>query len=299
MPQRDTVGVRRILPNGKAISSLGFGCSSIWSKPQFPQSEAMAILEAAVANGINHFDTAPSYADGEVRLGAFLAAREVGEFVVSTKVGTEFGTHARSFDPARMRTSFEGSLARLGLERIDILYLHGPSEADLTPEVFAFLAELKRAGRISYSGVNSFDPEVLSALIDSPIDVVMLQFSIDDRSSAGVLERLHAAGKVIFAGTVLGQGIFDWKTFLPRDRTGLWYLLRALKKDPLFPIRGRRLARRLQRTGLAPYEAAIRFAVSNPLITSSLFGTSKVGNMVANAIAGQRPLEPSQMAQLR
>ena len=74
--QPDAGTTRRALPNGKLISPLGFGCSSHWSKPNFPADEATAMLKAAFANSINHYDTAPSYADGEARLGMFLRGRD-------------------------------------------------------------------------------------------------------------------------------------------------------------------------------------------------------------------------------
>ncbi len=64
----------KALPNGKPVSALGFGCSSIWAKPSFSEQAARTILEVAVESGINHFDTSPSYGsgEGERRLADFL-----------------------------------------------------------------------------------------------------------------------------------------------------------------------------------------------------------------------------------
>ena len=291
-------GAPRRLPDGKPISALGFGCSSAWAKPEFPAVRAIDMLERAVTEGINHFDTAPSYADGEVRLGAFLKGRDLSTLVVSTKVGTEHGDHRRSFDPARMRVSVAGSLGRLGVPTVDILYLHGPQASDLNPATFNFFEGLKAEGLIRYSGVNSFDPAVVAACLDTPIDAVMLQYSVADRRFDRLIERLADAGKIVIAGTILAQGVFDLRTFVPRDRKSLWYLLRALKNDPLFVVKGRRLARRLARTGLGAHEAAVRFAVSNPRITSNLFGTGNPTNLVANAKAGRRLLSEEQVRML-
>lgn len=288
----------RSLPDGKPISALGFGCSSVWAKPSFPAERAAEMLDIAVAEGITHFDTAPSYADGEARLGAFLKGRDPSALVISTKVGTEHGDHRRSFEPDRMRASLTGSLTRLGLPSVDILYLHGPVASNLTPEVFAFFDELKAAGLIRYSGVNSFDPAVVAACVATPVDAVMLQYSIADRRFDAVIGQLMAVGKIVIAGTILAQGIFDPRTFLPRDGKSLWYLLRALKNDPLFLLRGRRLKRQLEKTGLTPHEAAVRFAVSNPHVTSSLFGTSNPRNLVANARAARLLLSEAQCRML-
>lgn len=289
----------RLLPDGSPISALGFGCSSRWSQPSFPEDAALAILDAAVANGITHFDTAPSYALGEARLGRFLRQNGTNGLVISTKVGTEAGDHRRSFDPERMRRSFEASLTRLGVPRVDILYLHGPAASDLNAATFGFFDALKAAGKIRYSGVNSFDPAVVEACVATPIDAVMLQYSVADRRFDRSIDRLAAAGKIVIAGTILAQGIFDLRTFVPRDRASLWYLLRAAKNDPLFIWRGRALARKLRRTGLGAHEAAVRFAVSNPAITSSLFGTRSEGHLIANARAARQIMAPEQIALFR
>jgi D-threo-aldose 1-dehydrogenase len=289
-----TDSARRALPNGKPISSLGFGCSSVWAKSNFPPESAANMLQLAVVEGINHFDTSPSYADGEARLGNFLRNRDPSSFVISTKLGTEHGDHKRSFDPDRMRRSFAASLKRLGLPAVDILYLHGPTRDVLKPSIFAFFEGLKAEGLISYSGVNSFDPAVVAACVDTPLDAVMLQYSISDRRFDKLIDQLAAAEKIVIAGTILAQGIFNPRAFFPRDAKSVWYLLRALKNNPLFLVEGRRLARRIEKTGIDPYEAAVRFAISNPNITSSLFGTSSPKNLVSNAQFGPRPLSDAQ-----
>ena len=62
----------RSLPDGKRISALGFGCSSLWARPRFAEEDAAAILDTLWTEEVNHFDTGPSYGNGlgERRLGA-------------------------------------------------------------------------------------------------------------------------------------------------------------------------------------------------------------------------------------
>jgi len=298
MNEDQLAGWHRALPNGKHISALGFGCASIWSKPEFADSEALAILEALMDEGINHFDTSPSYGVGcgERRLGAFLAGRDVSSLVISTKVGTNLinGNIVRGFTADLMERSFADSLERLGLDKVDILYLHGPRKEDIRPEspVFDFFDRQKRLGRITYSGVNSFDPALLDLVAELPIDAVMLQYNVGDFRNAAQVVRLHAAGKVVMSGTVLARAKFDFSTFIPKDRRAFWYLLRMMRNEPLFVWNGLKLARRLAATGKDPVEAAIQFAVSHPQILSHLFGTSKIGHARANARAGHGRLTP-------
>jgi D-threo-aldose 1-dehydrogenase len=283
----------RALPGGKRISALGFGCSSIWAKPQFAEDRAQAILIALLAEGVNHFDTAPSYGAGlgELRLGRFLAGRNPDDFVLSTKIAPGLTREA-------MEHSFLASLQRLGLERVDCLYLHGPALADLNDTAWRFFDDLKAQGLIGLSGVNSFDNAVLAATAASPVDAVMLQYSVGDFRNAAAMEQLHGAGKIILSGTALARASFDLRQFVPTSRTKLWYLLRMLRHDPAFAITGQRLKRRLEQTGLALHDAAIRFVTGHPLITSSLFGTSSSVHAVANARAGHQSLTTRQWTSL-
>ena len=285
----------RSLPDGKAISALGFGCSSIWAKPYFDEDRAMNILAAAVEQGINHFDTGASYAagNGELRLGHFLRAKDPSRFVIATKVGTNNieGEIVRGFSVDLMERSFEQSLARLGLEHVDILYLHGPPVEAHNEEVFRFFERLKSQGRIRYSGVNSFDLSVLKAVEATPIDAVMLQYNVSDLSASAAIERLAACDKIVMSGTALGRAKFKPGTFIPRDRAHAWYLLRMLRHEPSAFWRGPLLRRRLAATGKSPAEAAIQFVTDHPSILSNLFGTSNLQHMVANARAGHGHLD--------
>ena len=300
-------GWLRALPNGKPISALGFGCSSLWAKPSLPDGDARAILDALAADGVNCFDTAPLYGSGcgERRLGAFLSGKDLGQFVVSTKVGHNLidGRLQRGFDIAMVDRSFRDSLKRLGIPRVDLLFLHGPEIADLNPAVFGWLDALKQADLIGYAGVNSFDNRVLEAVVRSPIDAVMLQLNVADFRNAAVLEQLRADGKMIFSGTAMARAAFDLSAFVPRNRASLWYLLRLLRKDPRAPLRVRRLRQVLTRFDHDPYAAAIRFMASHPHVLTSLFGTSRLAHAAANVRNAKRPMSSSEWhdlaAQLR
>ena len=288
----------RHLPNGKAISALGFGCSSMWAKPGFDAAQAQSVLATSLAEGVNHFDTSPSYGagHGEARLAAFLRDRDPKPLVLSTKVGSNLidGGVFRGFGGDLIRRSFDASLARLGLDHVDILYLHGPSEADLSDTVLRFFEEQKAAGRISYAGVNSFDAPVLARCAALPIDAVMLQYNVGDFRLAESMRLLHASGRIVISGTALARAQFDWRTFVPRDAASAWYLARMLRHDPRFLQKGRRLAQRLAKIDDLPHATAIRFVVGEPQILSNLFGTTKADHAAANARAGHRPLGPAE-----
>lgn len=208
----------RPLPDGRLISAASFGCSSMWAKPEFHESLAMELLEVATNAGLNYLDTGPSYAngEGERRLGAFLKQHSGLDLIVSTKVGTNFdqnGRRTRSFDVADMERSLTDSLARLGRQRVDILYLHGPSAKNLRDEVFRFFEAEKARGRIVWSGVNSFDIDVLEACVDRPVDALMIQYNIADLRVGHLLPEFHKRGRIVVSGTALARAIYAPATF--------------------------------------------------------------------------------------
>ena len=135
-----------------ALTELGFGAAPIGGLYRAVTDEtAEQTLAAAWDAGVRYFDTAPHYGLGlsERRLGRFLRTRPRGDVVVSTKVGRilrpvarpagsdlDIGgfdvpaTHERVLDYSRdgVRRSLDDSLARLGLDRVDIVYVHDPDD---------------------------------------------------------------------------------------------------------------------------------------------------------------------------
>lgn len=288
----------RVLPNEKPISALGFGCAGVWSKPYFDNALAVKMLIDAFDRGVNHFDTSPSYGltHGEHRLGALLRERDRNQMVISTKLGSNVfdGELVRSFTTDAMQRSLDESLARLGTDWLDILYLHGPAEEDLNDRVFQHFEALKSAGKITYSGVNSFDNAVLERVVDSPIDVVMLQYNAEDQRCWKLIDRLHAAGKVVMSGTALVRGKFNPWTFLPRDRASLFYFARMARWEPLFLWEGYRLRKRLGAVPQPLAATSIQFALGHPKILSTFFSTRNPGHLVENIAAGKRALTDDQ-----
>ena len=289
----------RTLPDGTLISAASFGCSSLWAKPSFDANTAIALLETGVRAGLNYLDTGPSYGngEGEKRLGAFLSVHGRSGLIVSTKVGTSFDSahrRTRSFSVPDMEKSLGDSLARLRLPQVDILYLHGPSTADLNDDTLRFFEEEKRRGRIRWSGVNSFDVNVLEACIDRPIDALMIQYNVADLSAEPLLPQFAERKKIVISGTALARAIYAPRTFIPTNRLALWYLLRAFKSDPWFPVKGAQLRKRLELFGEDAASAAMQFVVGSPFIHSAIFGTTKNSHMLANIEAARHPMPDEQ-----
>jgi D-threo-aldose 1-dehydrogenase len=155
---------------------------------EMTEEVAWSILEAAWDGGIRSFDTAPHYGLGlaERRLGAFLQTKPRESYVLSTKAGRLLrpnpggedrqddenfavpATTRRVWDPtpAGVRASLEESLTRMGLDRVDILYLHDPQSYDLEEGIRIGLpacAALREEGLVDAVGVGSGNLPALEA----------------------------------------------------------------------------------------------------------------------------------------
>jgi D-threo-aldose 1-dehydrogenase len=190
---------KRTLRNGLALTELGLGAAQFGNLyRETTEEEAEGAVSAAWSAGIRYFDTAPHYGLGlsERRLGHLLAEHPRDEFVISTKVGrllvpspgnpgrdTEGfdvpATTSRVWDFSRdgVLRSLEESLGRLGLDRVDILYLHDPDQhwEQASKEAVPALIELRDQGVIGAFGVGMNQAEMPARFIrECDIDLVML-----------------------------------------------------------------------------------------------------------------------------
>src|ERR1700760_1697598 len=112
---------------GMRLSVLGFGCGAVGGfMVRGDPAEQERTIAHAIANGVNYFDTAVQYGDGESEknLGRVLQKLKPADVVVGTKVRLQPDDFSRIANAATK--SLEGSLARLQLERVDIFHLHNP-----------------------------------------------------------------------------------------------------------------------------------------------------------------------------
>lgn len=190
---------KRTLRNGLALSDLGLGAAQFGNLyRETTEEEAESAVHAAWSAGIRYFDTAPHYGLGlsERRLGHLLAEHPRDEFVISTRVGRLLvpspgnpGRDTEGFDvpattsrvwdfsPDGVLRSLEESLGRLGLDRVDILYLHDPDQhwEQASKEAVPALIELRDQGVIGAFGVGMNQAEMPARFIrECDIDLVML-----------------------------------------------------------------------------------------------------------------------------
>ncbi|MEB3032618.1 aldo/keto reductase [[Mycobacterium] nativiensis] len=186
------------LNDGNPIPRVGFGVYKISA------ADAEQAVATALAAGYRHIDTAAMYGN----------EREVGRAVLTSgvprheiSVVTKLWNADQGYDSAL--TAFDASMARLGLDFLDLYLIHWPLPASgKFVDTFRALAHLRDQGRIRSIGVSNFEPEHLKMLIDGTgIVPVVNQIELHPRFSQAELREVHAhLGIATEAWAPLGQG---------------------------------------------------------------------------------------------
>ncbi len=156
---------RQLGRTGLRVSALGFGCGSVGGL--LVRGDHKDIVEAvayAIESGINYFDTARSYGDGRSETNLGLAIKELAaEVVIGTKV--DLRTEEMDDIEGSVIASVEGSLKRLGCDRVDLIQLHNPIASQRRPErgwvsiddveaALQAFEKLKEQGKVGQYGIN-------------------------------------------------------------------------------------------------------------------------------------------------
>jgi aryl-alcohol dehydrogenase-like predicted oxidoreductase len=295
---------RRLGRTGLSVSEIGYGCASWWGKPRFDERTALGLVHAAIDHGVTFFDTGASYSAGEAepRLGRALKGRDPSRLVIATKAGTYHaggGKIARDFRPEAITASVERSLRNLGLEQVQLLQLHGPAIAELTPELLAALGDLKRRGLVQALGVNSFDPEVIAQVTRLPdFDAVMVDYNVLRPEREPLIAAAAAAGKGVLAGMALAMGHTGLKIARLRGPQDLWYAARGLMRHRDEVRRGARFAFLHRQAGITGSQAALAYVLENPHVACAVIGTTRMAHLTENLAASGLELPPELRARI-
>jgi aryl-alcohol dehydrogenase-like predicted oxidoreductase len=147
--------MRQLGSSGLVVSVVGVGGNNFGRR--IGGADTRAVVEAALDEGINFFDTAEMYSDGESerQLGRALGRRR-DQVVIATKFGWTLGTDPPGGSPANVRRAIDGSLERLGTDHVDLYYYHRPDGVTPIEETLGALDELVRAGKVRQIGSSNF-----------------------------------------------------------------------------------------------------------------------------------------------
>ena len=281
------------------LSPLGLGTSQLGNLyRETTDAEASGAVDTAWDGGVRYFDTAPAYGRGlsERRLGELLAERPRDEYVLSTKVGRRLvpspetaderdpmfdvpADHRLEDDLSRdgIRRSLHESLDRLGLDRVDVLYLHDPDtqwEAASTTGINT-LIELREQGVVTAVGVGMNQSAMPAEFVRrSDIDLVMLagRYTLLEQSALDDLLPLAVErGVGIVAAGVYNSGLLS--SAVVKDDTHYEY--QAAPQELV--ERARRLARLCEAHGVTLPDAAVQFPLRHPAVVSAVLGARDGG----------------------
>ena len=298
----------RTTRSGLALTDLGLGAAQLGNLFRTTtEEEVVATVDAAWESGIRYFDTAPHYGAGlsEKRLGEQLRVRPRDEFVVSTKVGRllvprsqDQAADAQGFDVADdlvrvwdfsrdgILRSVEESLARTGLDRFDILYLHDPDDhfEQASTEGIGALIELREQGVVSAVGAGMNYAEPLAELIRrADVDILMCagRFTLlDDTALDDLLPLAQERGVGIVAAGVYNSGLLG----APRPAPGALFDYRPAPPELLARVNA--IADVCEAYGVTVPEAAIAYVRRHPAVVSVVLGARGRTQVEQNAARG-------------
>jgi aryl-alcohol dehydrogenase-like predicted oxidoreductase len=276
------------------VSEIGLGCMSLGTN----KKKAQEIIETALEEGINYFDTADLYDFGENEKIVGQALKHVrDDIIIATKVGNRWNNSKDgwSWDPSKeyIKEAVKGSLRRLQTDYIDLYQLHGGTIHDPIEQTIEAFEELKAEGFIRQYGISSIRPNVIREFTKkSTITSVMMQYSMLDRrpeeEALPLLEQNEIS--VVTRGSVAKGLLSDQFRNKLSEKGFLDYTKEELQE--ILPLLKEKLA-----SSRSLEEVALQYNLAHPAVASVVTGASSVEQVRANARAvHHQPLSTKEIA---
>jgi aryl-alcohol dehydrogenase-like predicted oxidoreductase len=307
---------RRMGAKGPEVSAIGLGCMGMsFAYGAADDVESTRTLHRALDLGVNHLDTADMYGFGrnEQLLGPVVRERR-DEVFLATKFGNRStgdsfggtGTPGAYVDSsaAWTREACDASLSRLGIDTIDLYYLHRRSPETPIEETVGAMAELVTAGKVRLIGLSEVSPATLRAAHSvHPVAAVQMEYSLFSRDvEAEMLATCRELGVALVAYSPVGRGLLtgaitsrdqlaadDWRATVPRFAEGNFDVNLRLVEEV------RAVAAEI---GCTPAQAALAWLLAQGEDVLPIPGTKRVRWLEENVAAADVRLSPEQQARL-
>lgn len=303
----------RMVPLGKtslSISRLGFGCMGLaeFYGEALSNAEAEKILDGAADRGINFFDTADMYGVGrnEEQLSGFLKRRRK-DVVLATKFALRRNADGSmaglSNDPAYIREACDASLKRLGVDVIDLYYMHRRDAKVPIEDSVGAMADLVKAGKVKALGLSEVSADTLKkANSIHPISALQSEFSIMTRvMEKEMIPLCRDLGVTFVAYSPLGRGLLTGALRKREDFGAKDYRLAmnprfadgALEKNLTIVDRISAIAAAKNAT---PGQIALAYVLAKGEHIAPIPGTKKISRLEENIGALEISLSPADIA---
>ncbi|MFB9239715.1 aldo/keto reductase [Plantactinospora siamensis] len=307
---------RRMGAAGPEVSAIGLGCMGMsHAYGARDDAESTRTLHRALDLGVNHLDTADVYGDGdnERLLGPVVRQRRA-EVFLATKFGNRVRPGGAADDVASRfvdtsadwtRRACDASLERLGIDTLDLFYVHRRDPDTPIEETVGAMAELVAAGKVRFLGLSEVSPETLRAAhAVHPITAVQMEYSLFSRDvEGGMLDTCRELGVALVAYSPVGRGLLTG-TITSRDQLTAddWrrsaaprFAAENLDANLALAAEARAVAEEI---GCTPAQAALAWLLARGEDVLPIPGTKRVRYLEENAAAADLRLTPEQLGRL-
>jgi aryl-alcohol dehydrogenase-like predicted oxidoreductase len=292
---------------GLRVSRIGLGCLGLSRSYGFAdEAESIETIGRALDIGVTFLDTADIYGRGrnEELVGRAIATRR-DEFQLATKFGQvvdESGNRGIDGSPEHARRACDASLARLGVDAIDLYYLHRVDPDVAIEETVGAMAEIVRAGKVRFIGLSEAAAGTIRrAHAIHPLTALQTEYSLWSRDvESEILPACRELGIGFVAYSPLGRGFFaaplsstaeledgDWRRHHPRFQPG------NLERNRTYAERIEALARA---RGVTSAQLALAWLLAQGTDVVPIPGTRRVAHLEYNAAATGIELSPEEVA---
>ncbi|KFZ80542.1 aldo/keto reductase [Amycolatopsis sp. MJM2582] len=292
---------------GVQVSTLALGAMNFGAIGRTTQDEATAIVDAALAGGVNLIDTADMYSAGEseTMVGKAIAGRRE-DIVLATKASMPMGEERNHQGASRrwLVTELDNSLRRLGVDHVDLYQIHRWDPTTSDEETLSALTDLQRAGKIRYFGSSTF-PAYRIVQAQWAAREHRLSRYVTEQPGYSILQR-GIETHVLPVTEEYGMGVLAWSPLasgwlsgavregreISTNRSAVlpqrFDLTRQVNRTRLEAVE--RLAKVADQAGLSLIQLALGFVVAHPGVTSAIIGPRTLEHLESQLAAADTVL---------
>ncbi|MCQ3976695.1 MAG: aldo/keto reductase [Anaerolineae bacterium] len=287
---------RQLGKTGLKVSALSYGASSLGGVfHEIDETQGIKTVHTALDLGINFIDVSPYYGltRAETVLGKALKGIPRDRYYLATKVG-RYGGDQFDFSAERVTASIDESLARLGVDTIDLIQCHDiefGSLDQIVEETLPALRQIQAQGKVRFVGITGLPLKVFERVLQrAEVDTILsyCHYELNDTSLAELIPTLQAKHIGIISASPLGMGL------LTERGAPEWHPAPAEIKDACAQA-----AAYCRSQGVDIAQLAIQFSLSNPDIATTLVSTATPQNIIKNVEWLETPLDQALLTQVQ